>query len=155
MVSLNTNIDKCKSTVDELRSMIRNEESDLEDLKEKKKLEQAELKDCQEQYEKFRLLIEQKMYARKRRENTSTTLDMINSSTSSAKYQRREESRILLEYILEYILEFILNYRREESFLKISLINFPTFKQKVKYGIRKSVLPKYFNYVTAKIYHAL
>ena len=52
-----------------------------------------------EQYDKLRSVLEHKGYARKRRENTTTTYKTISDSSSSRRYCRRKESQNILEYI--------------------------------------------------------
>lgn len=83
---------ECQSSVEELRN-------EVQEISDRKKYQEVKLKECQEEFEKLKLLIEQKGYARKRRENLPTTSDIINSSTHSVKYRRREETKSLLEYI--------------------------------------------------------
>ena len=52
---------------------------ELEAIKQDKINEESGLKEVKEQYEKLKALLEQKDYARKRRENTATTMESIQS----------------------------------------------------------------------------
>ena len=56
---------------------------------EQKVKEKEVLADVKQQYEKLRITLEQKGYARKRRENAPTTEAMINCNTSSTRYRRK------------------------------------------------------------------
>ncbi len=47
----------------------------------------------------MKTLLDQKGYARTRRENTSTTLETITNTDSSTRYRRRKETKNVLEYI--------------------------------------------------------
>ena len=60
---------------------------------------EKELITIKEQYDKLRSVLEHKGYARKRRENTTTTYETISDSSSSRRYCRRKESQNILEYI--------------------------------------------------------
>ena len=50
------------------------------------------------QYEKLKVLLDQKEYARSRRKKNETTLETIRSTSSSVRYRRRQESQNVLEY---------------------------------------------------------
>ena len=65
------------------------------------KLHEQEPKLCEitTQYEKLKTLLDQKGYCRTRRQNTSTSLETISSTSSSVRYRRSQETRNLLEYI--------------------------------------------------------
>ncbi|XP_047131121.1 uncharacterized protein LOC124810380 [Hydra vulgaris] len=58
-----------------------------------------ELKALNAQYEKVKLLIEQKEYAKTKRSNNPTTDFMINDTACSTKYRRRAESLKIMEFI--------------------------------------------------------
>ena len=47
----------------------------------------------------MKLLLDQKGYARTRRENTPTTFETINSVNNSTRYKRQKETKNILEYI--------------------------------------------------------
>ena len=92
---------------------------------------------------------------------------MINDSSSSARYRRREESKNILEYIhggkegsifgaWDYLVsvssvkqmeEFILGYKRGK-FLEKLVGKFSNIQCKSETGIRKAVLTKYLNYMS-------
>ena len=57
-----------------------------------------ELKDLDKQYKKIHFLLEQKGYARKRRENVRKNHDIISENSGSTSYQRRTETKIILEF---------------------------------------------------------
>lgn len=71
----------------------------LEVLQKETAEQKGELNKVKEQYEKLRVMLEQKGYSRKRRENTETTWENVTSVTSSTRYRRRKETKNILEYI--------------------------------------------------------
>ena len=56
------------------------------------------MKDLDKQHKKIRLLLEQKGYARKRRENVRKNHDIISENSGSTRYGRRTETKIILEF---------------------------------------------------------
>ena len=70
-------------------------EATYQEVEEQKKL----MAEVQKQYEKLRILLEQKGYCKKRRENSATTFEMINNYNSSTRYRRRRETKNILEFI--------------------------------------------------------
>ena len=62
--------------------------------KEKKKLNEVT-----KEYEKLKTFLLPTQQSRTRRENTSTTLDMITNGNSSTRFRRREETKSVLRYI--------------------------------------------------------
>ena len=60
---------------------------------------QKALEEINKKYEKLKVLLEQKGYARTRRQNTSTTYEMINNRNSSTRFRRKEETRNILQFI--------------------------------------------------------
>ena len=66
----------------------------LDTLERQKETIEIELKDMErkldtvtKEYEKLRVLLEQKQHAKSRRQNTSTTFAMINNPKSSTRYR--------------------------------------------------------------------
>ena len=70
-------------------------EATYQEVEEQKKL----MAEVQKQYEKLRILLEQKGYSKKRRENSATTFEMIDNYNSSTRYRRRWETQNILEFI--------------------------------------------------------
>ena len=66
--------------------------------KECEKLNKAS-KRLSEKFNKLNTLIEQRQFAKSKRENNPTTETMINDASSSTRYRRRKESKNMLEYI--------------------------------------------------------
>ena len=60
---------------------------------------QKALEEINKKYEKLKVLLEQKGYARTRRQNTTTTYEMINNRNSSTRFRRKEERRNILQFI--------------------------------------------------------
>lgn len=52
-----------------------------------------------EQYNKFKSLLDQKGFSVSRRQNTSTTYEMVTNVNSSTRYRRRQETKNVLEFI--------------------------------------------------------
>lgn len=52
-----------------------------------------------EQYNKFKSLLEQKGFSVSRRQNTGTTYEMVTNVNSSTRYRRRQETKNVLEFI--------------------------------------------------------
>ena len=51
------------------------------------------------EYEKLEVVLAQKQNAKKVRQNTSTTFEMINNPNSSTRYHRRHETKNVLDFI--------------------------------------------------------
>jgi len=66
-----------------------------EELKEKR----SKLDEINVQYNKLRILLEQKQQSRSRRNNAPTTFETINTFNSSMRYRRRNETKDILEFI--------------------------------------------------------
>lgn len=92
IISLNRSIEQLKNEKVELSESV--QEIELKRLEEEKGM-----RECKEQYNKLKVLLEQKGYARKRRENKPTDEAMIKDSASSARYRRRIESKNIMEFI--------------------------------------------------------
>ena len=60
---------------------------------------EQKVREINSQFEKLKTLLDQKGYARTRRQNAATTFETITSYTSSVRYRRRNESQNVLEYI--------------------------------------------------------
>ena len=78
-----------------MNSSIEEQEKKNAEIAEKEK----KLQEVTSQYDKLKTLLDQKGYARTRRENTSTTLETITNADSSTRYRRRKETKNVLEYI--------------------------------------------------------
>ena len=157
-----------------INSEIENEQSRLDDIVELKKIEEQELKESKEKCVDFKLLLEQKGYARKRRENSATSFEMINDTSSSMRYRCRDESKKVLEYIhggregsiygawdylkgvasLKQMESLILSYKRGK-FLEKLVGKFSDIQTKSDSGMRKAVLTKYLNYMSRRKYTML
>ena len=127
-----------------------------------------------EQYEKLRLLLEQKGFARKRRENTNTTFEMISDYKCSKLYRRRKETRNVLEYIhggldgaiygawdfiktvssTEKLEKLILSYKRGR-FLEGLFGKFKGKSDCDELNLKKAVATKYVNYLSRRKYNVL
>ena len=142
---------------------------------EKKRLEQ-ELKDFDEQYEKIRLLLEQKGYVRKRRENVSYIIwfnvnYMISDNSSSNRYRRGTETKKILEFIhgeVEASLHGAWDYFKsnasskliEQLFLSFKRGKFlqklcGKFKEKDEVSIKMAVPLKDHSFVSRRSYNFL
>ena len=51
------------------------------------------------EYEKLKVVLEQKQNAKKVRQNSSTTFEMINNPQSSTRYRRRRETKNVVDFI--------------------------------------------------------
>ena len=51
------------------------------------------------EYEKLKVVLAQKQNAKKVRQNTSTTFEMINNPNSSTRYHRGHETKNVLDFI--------------------------------------------------------
>ena len=60
---------------------------------------QKALEEINKKYEKLKVLLEQKGYARTRRQNTTTTYEMINNRNSSTRFRCKEVTRNILQFI--------------------------------------------------------
>ena len=113
--------------------------------------------------------MEQKGFARKRRENAPTTETMINSSTSSTRYRRKEETKNILEYIhggkesslygawdylkshasTTLIEKLIVSYKRGK-FIETVYGKFSNILSKSDASLKKAVATKYLNFFISK-----
>ncbi|KAL9958831.1 hypothetical protein ACROYT_G035899 [Oculina patagonica] len=73
----------------------RQKETVAVELKDKEK----QLDTISKEYEKLKVLLEQKQNAKARRMNTATTFEMVNNPHSSTRYRRRQETKNILEFI--------------------------------------------------------
>ena len=60
--------------------------------------QEEKVKELNEQYHKFKSLLEQKGFSVSRRQNTTTTYEMVTNVNSSNRY-RRHETKNVLEFI--------------------------------------------------------
>jgi len=61
--------------------------------------QEEKVKELNEQYHKFKSLLEQKGFSVSRRQNTTTTYEMVTNVNSSTRYRRRHETKNVLEFI--------------------------------------------------------
>ena len=61
--------------------------------------QEEKVNELNEQYKKFKSLLEQKGFSVSRRQNTSTTYEMVTNVNSSTRYRRRQETKNVLEFI--------------------------------------------------------
>ena len=71
----------------------------MEEKEDQVKQQEEKVTQLNEQYHKFKSLLEQKGFSVARRKNASTTYDMITNVNSSTKYRRRQETKNVLEFI--------------------------------------------------------
>ena len=64
-----------------------------------KTVQLEKIDELNEQYKKFKTLLEQKGFSVSRRQNTSTTYELVTKVNSSTRYRRRHETRNVLEFI--------------------------------------------------------
>ena len=60
---------------------------------------ERKLAELNSQFEKLKTLLDQKGFARTRRQNTATTFETITSNTSTVRFRCKRESQNVLEYI--------------------------------------------------------
>ena len=61
--------------------------------------QEEKVSELNEHYNKFKSLLEQKGFSVRRRQNTSTTYEMVRNINSSTRYRRRQETKNVLEFI--------------------------------------------------------
>ena len=61
--------------------------------------QEEKINELNEQYNKFKTLLEQEGFSVSRRQNTSTTYEMVTNVNSSTRYRRRHETKNFLEFI--------------------------------------------------------
>ena len=61
--------------------------------------QEEKVSELNEHYNKFKSLLEQKGFSVHRRQNTSTTYEMVTNVNSSTRYTRRNETKNVLEFI--------------------------------------------------------
>ena len=130
------------------------------------------LADLKKDYNKIQQLLEQKGYARKRRQNTPTTFETINDTTNSTRYKRRNETKNMLAYIhggdqcaifgaWDYISshcntqlmeKLILSFKRGK-FLDKLYGKFTNVLQKSDSGMKKAIAMKYANHLSRRKYN--
>ena len=59
---------------------------------------EEKLETITKEYEKLKVLLDQKQNAKARRINTATTFEMISNPKSSTRYRRRQETKNILEF---------------------------------------------------------
>ena len=60
---------------------------------------QKGLDEINRKYEKLKVLLEQRGYARTRRQNVETSFEMINNRTSTTRVRRKLETKNILQFI--------------------------------------------------------
>ena len=61
--------------------------------------QERKLAELNSQFEKLKMLLDQKGFARTQRQNTATTFETITSNTSTVRFRCKRESQNVLEYI--------------------------------------------------------
>ena len=74
---------------------------ELLELQQRKEKESEELSVIEKDYQKIKLILEQKNYARKRRKNIPTNFDMIRNSMSSTRYPDEKKPTTYLSTYME------------------------------------------------------
>ncbi|XP_047145027.1 uncharacterized protein LOC124818342 [Hydra vulgaris] len=135
---------------------------------------EKELNVLNTQYEKVKLLIDQKQYARTKRSKNPTTDIMINDTACSTKYRRRDESRNIMEFIhggsdgaiygawdllcyitpIKLMEQFTANYKRGK-FLENLCGSISNSYVKSKTGLNKAVALKYINFLSQRKYNMI
>jgi hypothetical protein len=154
-----------------LEDQINEKQRCFDNLEEEKKSLETDLTELSCQYEKVRLLLEQKGYARKRRENIPTSKDMISNYSSSTRYRRKAETTNILEFIhgglegslygawdylksfasSELMESFMQSYNRGKFLENLYL----KFKQSDTEGMKRALALKYLNFVSRRKYNFL
>ena len=85
-----------KDTVEEeLQSL----QMSVEEKEDQVKQQEEKVTQLNEQYHKFKSLLERKGFSVARRKNASTSYDVITNVSSSTKFRRRQETKNVLEFI--------------------------------------------------------
>jgi hypothetical protein len=156
-------LEKKRETIEQSVDAALSEQADIE----------KELNALNAQYEKVKLLVEQKQYSRTKRLNNPTTEFMIND-TCSTKYRRRDESRKIMDFIhggsdgaiygawdllcsitpIKLMEHFTTNYKRGK-FLENLCGSISDSYVKSKAGINKAVALKYASYLSRRKYNMI
>ena len=72
---------------------------EISDLQETKELEEKQIAELQQEYEKLHTMLEQKNFARTKRQKNATNEEMLKNNSSSTRSRRRQETKHVLEYI--------------------------------------------------------
>lgn len=83
----------------ELEEQIAVKKQKISEIDQQKLALEDDLSGLNAEYEKIRRLLEQKGYARKRRENVPTDEKMISDNFSSTRYRRKNETKNMLEFL--------------------------------------------------------
>ena len=143
----------------------------LSEIDEQKQALEIDLKVLNSEYEKIKKLLEQKGYARKRRENIPTDEEMILDNFSSTRYRRRNETKNMLEFIhggiegsilgsCDYFKSHATPELMEKLFLTFKRGKFlqnlySKFKEKDQTALNKSVAVKYLTFQSRRKYNFL
>ncbi|CAH3162294.1 unnamed protein product, partial [Pocillopora meandrina] len=92
---IQTSVAQKDAVEEELQSL----QKSVEEKEDEVKQQEEKVTQLNEQYHKFKSLLEQKGFSVARRKNASTTCDMITNVNSSTKYRRRQETKNVLEFI--------------------------------------------------------
>ena len=71
----------------------------VEEKEDQVKQQEEKVTQLNEQYHKFKSLLERRGFSVARRKNASTTYDVITNVSSSTKFRRRQETKNVLEFI--------------------------------------------------------
>ena len=133
-----------------------------------------DLEEINTHYQKLRVLLEQKGYARKRRQNIPTNEKMIGSRCSSTRFRRREETKNVLEYIhggkeasvygcwdylcsiasVEKVEELVMSYKRGR-FIENVINNVTAASEKSDAAMKKAVTTKYLNHLSRRKFNMI
>ena len=133
-----------------------------------------DLDEINTQYQKLKVLLQQKGYARKRRENIPTDEKMIGSRCSSTRFRRREETKNVLEYIhggenasvygcwdylcsiasVEKIEQLVMSFKRGR-FIETVINNVTSASEKSDAAMKKAVTTKYLSHLSRRKYNMI
>ena len=97
----NLNTQKC--SIETILNNLTNQKSELDStlsgIQKEKLVSENDRAIITKEYDRLRLMIEKKGYAKVRRINNATSIEMINDYTSTTRYRRQNESKTMLEFI--------------------------------------------------------
>ena len=116
---------------------------------------EKEMEFISQEYEKLRLLLEKKGYARMRRQHNSTTFESIKDTSSSTRYRWQTETKNMLEYIhggedgaVYGAWDFVCRYTGKDLMEKLILY----YKVKSEAEVKKAVATKYLSFLSRRKY---
>ena len=164
---------KEKEILKQLKEAQGNFES-VRDLEQKIVDRKSTLVELNNEYNKVKLVFEQKGYSRKRRENNSSTFKMITDRNCSTRFERKKETKVVLEYIhggkfgallgawdflqtgcdKELIDKFISGYKNGK-FMEQKLNELTKKFETGDEALRKAIVVKYENFLSRRKYKFL